>query len=215
MSIRLLIADDHKIVCLGLKTLLEKETDIKVIAEADNGRSAVKLCLDLLPDAVIMDISMPELNGIDAARQIIAKTPHVKVLILSIHMDKHFVAEALRAGVSGYVLKDSAFEELKTAIHTVLSGHVYLSPAITGVVVKDYVNSLIQNQNTISSMLTEREREVLQLLAEGQPTKQIALKLGVSVKTIETFRSNIMEKLDIHSIAEITKYAIREGLTTV
>lgn len=215
MSIRIMIADDHEIVRNGLRSLIEKELDMEVIAEADNGRSAVRLALELAPDVVIMDIAMPELNGIEATRQIISALPRIKVIALSMHADKRYVMEMLKAGASGYILKDNAYEELARAIRTALKNQTYLSPQVTETVIGDYVQLALTASGSAFSLLSAREREVLQLLAEGNSTAQIAERLGISVKTVETYRQHIIEKLDIRSIAELTKYAIREGLTSL
>jgi DNA-binding NarL/FixJ family response regulator len=215
MNIRIMIADDHEIVRNGLRSLIEKELDMEVIAEAGNGRDAVRIALELAPDVVIMDIAMPDLNGIEAARQIIAALPRIKVIALSMHADKRYVMEMLKAGASGYILKDSAFEELACAIRTTLKNRTYLSPSITEIVIGDYVQLALASNDTAFSLLSSREREVLQLLAEGKSTAQIAESLGISVKTVETYRQHIIEKLDIRSVAELTKYAIREGLTSL
>ncbi len=216
MSVRILLADDHKIMREGLKALLERQLDIQVMAEAENGLEAVRLTQKLKPDIVIMDIGMAELNGIEATRQIVAEVPGVKVIALSMHSDKRFVIEMLKAGAFGYLLKDSAPEELTSAIRAVAANQPYLSPKITDVVLKDYLSTLSQQtEPTAFTVLTAREREVLQLIAEGRATKQIASALRVSVKTIETHRQQMMEKLNIRSVAELTKYAIREGLTSL
>jgi len=215
MSIRIIIADDHKIVRNGLRSLIEKELDIEVIAEADNGRNAVRFALELAPDVVIMDIAMPDLNGIEATRQIIAALPVTKVIALSMHADKRYVMEMLKAGASGYVLKDNAYEELSSAIRTALGNRTYLSPQVAEIVIGDYVKLAQTANDSVFSLLSAREREVLQLLAEGKSTARIAESLYISVKTVETYRQHIMEKLNIRSIAELTKYAIREGLTSL
>jgi DNA-binding NarL/FixJ family response regulator len=215
MSTKVLIADDHKIVREGLKALIDKQESMQVVAEADNGLEAVRLARKLQPDVVIMDLGMPQMNGIEATREVTAHEPGIKVIALSMHSDKRFVLQMIKAGASGYVLKDSAFEELITAIKTVVSNQSYLSPKITDVVIKDYVQTLSKGDVSAFSVLTAREREVLQLLAEGRSTKEIAASLSVSVKTVETHRQQIMDKLDIHSVAELTKYAIREGLTSL
>ena len=216
MSIKILIADDHKITREGLCSMLEKEDDMEVVAEAEDGRSAVKLVHQTKPDVIIMDVSMPDLNGIVACRQVLAESDKVKVIGLSMHSDTLFIAEMLKSGASGYLLKDCAFEELARAIRAVHEGNSYLSPGISGVVIDDYLHRLSKEKITNSSdVLTERETEILQLLAEGKSTKQIALKLHMSVKTVETHRRQIMNKLDIHTVAELTKYAIRKGLTTL
>jgi DNA-binding NarL/FixJ family response regulator len=215
MSIRIIIADDHEIMREGLRAMIEKQPDMEIVAEAENGRTAVKLAREQKPDVFIMDVSMPDLNGIEATRQIVAEVPKVKVLALSMHSDSQFVSEMLTAGVSGYLLKDCAFEELTRAIYAVFKNQSYLSPSIAHTVIKDYVQQQSADESTASSILTAKEREVLQLIAEGHTTKQIASSLHVSVKTIETHRKKIMEKLNIHSVAELTKFAIRQGLTSL
>ena len=215
MTIRVLIADDHTIMRAGLRSLLEKEDQIEVVAEAENGRRAVQLAVEHEPDVVVMDVSMPDLNGIEATSQVLESLPEAKVIALSMHTDKRFVMGMLRAGASGYLLKDCASQELANAIVSVASNKKYLSPDIAGVVIEDSLYGVQQEGETVSSLLSPREREVLQLIAEGWSTKQIAAHLYVSVKTIETHRRQIMKKLDLHNIAELTKYAIREGLTSV
>ena len=215
MSIRILLADDHGIIREGLRALLAKQNGMEVVAEADNGRSAVQLAKKLPPTVAVIDVSMPDLNGFEATRQIVASVPGVKVLALSMHSDKRYVSEMLKAGASGYLLKDCAFEEVSHAIAAVLRGEVYLSPRIVGVVIADYLNQSAGQETTPDAALSAREREVLQLIAEGRTTKQIAVSLNVSPKTIETHRHQIMEKLDMHSVAELTKYAIRQGLTSL
>ena len=213
MSIRVLLSDDHQIMREGLRSLLEKEADMEVIAEAEDGRSTVELARKLRPQVVVMDITMPDLNGIEATRQITKEVPDVKVLALSIHSDRRFVMEMLRAGATGYLIKDCASEELVSAIRSVLRNQTYLGPSIADIVRRDYLRQVPKADTSISSILTAREREVLQLMAEGKTTKHIASCLDVSVKTIETHRQHIMAKLNLHSLAELTKYAIREGLT--
>ena len=216
MGIRVLIADDHKIMLAGLRSLLEKQTDIDVVAEAENGRKAVQVAQEKKPDVVVMDVSMPDLNGIEATKQIIESLPETNVIALSMHSDKRFVMGMLRAGASGYLLKDCASQELATAIRQVAGGKKYLSPEITGVVIDDFLlGAQIEEAATATSLLSPREREVLQLIAEGWSTKQIASHLYVSIKTIETHRRQLMKKLNLHNIADLTKYAIREGLTSI
>ncbi len=215
MKTKIVIADDHKIMREGLKALIEKQPDMEVAAEAQDGLTATKLARKLLPQVIIMDIGMPEMNGIDATRQIISENKEIKIIALSMHSDRRFVLEMLKAGASGYLLKDSAFEELVNAVHTVMSGQSYLSPRITDIVVKEYLYNLPKSESTVFTVLTAREREVLQLLAEGKSTKQIASTLNLSVKTVETHRQQIMDKLEIRTVAELTKYAIREGLTSL
>lgn len=213
MNIKILLADDHKIMREGLRALIEKQGDIAVIGEADDGRTTVRLARELLPDIVIMDINMPGMNGIEATRQIISRDSRTRVIALSVHSNKCFVSEMLNAGASGYLLKDCASSELVNAIRAVFSNRYYLSPEITNVMINDYKDMLLKEKLSVFSLLTQREREVLQLVTEGQTTKEIAQLLNVSVKTVETYRHQIMEKLDIHSIAELTKYAVKEGLT--
>jgi DNA-binding NarL/FixJ family response regulator len=215
MSIRVLIADDHKIMLAGLRSLLEKQTDFEVVGEADNGRKAVQMAQEKTPDVVVMDVSMPDLNGIEATMQIIESLPKTRVVALSMHSDKRFVMGMLRAGASGYLLKDCASQELANAIVQVAGGKKYLSPEITGVVIDDFLLGGSAEEVAAASPLSPREREVLQLIAEGWSTKQIASHLYVSIKTIETHRRQIMRKLDLHAIADLTKYAIREGLTSI
>jgi DNA-binding NarL/FixJ family response regulator len=213
MPTKVLLVDDHAIIRQGLSSLLEKQPDIEVVGGVEDGRQAIDTVRRLNPDLVIMDISMPNLNGIDATRKIAEEIGNVKIIALSIHSSKRFVAEMLKAGASGYILKDCLFDELIEAIRTVLGGGIYLSPKITGIVIDDYVQRLSKQYQHNGPVLSDREREVLQLLAEGKSTKQIALSLHVSAKTIESNRRNIMEKLRINSVAELTKYAIREGIT--
>ncbi len=215
MKTRIIIADDHMIVRQGLATLLAKEPDMEVVAEAENGREVVQLVKDLRPDVVIMDVNMPDLNGIEATRQVLAAFPETKIIALSMHADRRFVVNMLKAGSSGYLLKDCAFEELAAAIRLVMANKTYLSPGVSNVVIQDYVQGMSAPRSSAFTMLTPREREVLQLMAEGKPTGQIAEQLHISVKTVETHRQQIMHKLGIHSIAELTKYAIREGLTSL
>lgn len=214
-QIKVIIADDHRIVIEGLKVLLQKQNNIEVVGEAENGRSAVALAINLKPEVVIMDIGMPDMNGIAATRDILDREPDIKVLTLSMHSDKRFVSKALREGVSGYMLKECASTELVEAINTVVSGKTYLSPQIADIVIGDYRKQLIDKEFSADSVLTKKEREILQLFAEGRTTKEIAYSLNVSIKTVETHRSRIMEKLEIRSIAELTKFAVREGLTSL
>lgn len=214
MHCRVLISEDHTLLREGLKSLLQK-TGIEVAAEAADGRTAVQLAKKVSPDVVILDISMPVLNGIEATQQISREVPQAKVIVMSMHSESHFVLGALRAGASGYLLKDAAFEELLVAVTSVLKGQIYLSPAIAGVVVKASARPTSSKREFLRRKTSTREREVLQLLVEGKSTKEIASTLYVSVKTIETHRKQIMDKLKLYSIAELTKYAIREGITTV
>ncbi len=213
MSTKIILADDHKIMREGLRTLLEKQPDLEIIAEASNGRETVRLANELSPDLIVMDTVMPDLNGIEATRQIVSKRPNIKIIALSMHSDRQFVIEMLKAGAMGYMLKECAFEELVYAINSVVNNQIYLSPKITTIVLKEYMRSSEKEKPSVFSVLSNREREVLQLISEGKSTKDIAHHLNVSIKTIETHRQQIMNKLKIHSIAELTKYAIREGLT--
>jgi len=215
MSIRILLADDHKIVRDGLQALIAKEADMEVVAEGATGRDAVAQAASIRPDVAVLDISMPDLNGIEATRQILAQTPGARIIALSMHADRRFVMEMLRAGAVGYLLKDSTFEELARAIRAVAAGQIYLSPGITGVVVQDYLTPAAAGERGAYAALTGREREVLQLLAEGRSTKEAALRLHVSDKTIESHRRQIMIKSKVRSVAELTKYAIREGITSL
>ena len=215
MSIRVLLADDHNMFRQGLRALLEKEPGLSVVAEAEDGREALDLVTKMKPDVVVMDVGMPNLNGIEATRRVAETVPETNVLALSTHSDKRFVREMFSAGASGYLLKDSAFQELALAIRTVADDRTYLSPGVTGAVIQDFVEHRKGGDASVFSLLTARQREVLQLTAEGKTTKDIAAQLQVSVKTIESHRQKIMAKLDVHSIAELTKYAVREGLTSI
>ncbi len=213
VKIKVALADDHKIVRDGLRSLLENQKDIKVVAEATDGVEIVQYAKELSPDIIVMDINMSNLNGIDATRQITQDSPQIKVLPLSMYSDKHFVMEMLKAGASGYMLKDGAFQELINAIHVVISGNIYLSPCIASIILDGSLDGTSKGIVSAFSVLTEREREVLRLLADGKTTKQAANILSLSAKTIESHRKKIMDKLKIYSVAELTKYAVREGLT--
>lgn len=212
---KILLADNHRLFCDGLRMLLAQEPGIEVVGEADNGRVAVQLTRELSPDIVIMDIGMPELNGMEATRQIVTEMPNTKVVAVSMYANRQFVAGMLSAGASGYVVKDSAFTELLQAIHVIGNGGRYLSADIVGVIVDDYVQRVASSQDSALERLSEREREVLQLMAEGHSTADIAGRLHVSRKTVETHRKHIMLKLEVRSVAELTKFAIREGLTSL
>ena len=215
MSTRILLADDHQIFREGLASLLDRQPEMEVIQQASDGLQAVSFTRDLNPDVVVMDLTMPGMNGIEATRLITNEVPGVKVLCLSVHGDTQFISSVLDAGASGYLLKDCAFEELVTAIHTVMGNQIYLSPGIAGTLVDDYKARRPESVPSAFSQLTEREREIVQLLAEGQSTKEIAERLCLSVKTVGTHREHLMAKLHLHSLAQLTKYAIREGLTSV
>lgn len=215
-AIKILLADDHKIVREGLRNLIEKHhPEMEVVAEAEDGRTAVQLSGKIHPQVVLMDIAMPGLNGIDATRQIMTDSPNTRVIALSMHSDRHFVIEMFKAGAAGYLLKDCAFEELIQAIRTVNDKRSYLSAHLADAMIKDYVKIFPEKNHSVFTVLTAREREVLQLLAEGKSTRDVASSLNVSAKTIETYRQQIMKKLDIHNIAALTKYAIRVGLTSL
>ncbi|MCF7958211.1 MAG: response regulator transcription factor [Phycisphaerae bacterium] len=213
MNVRIVLVDDHNIIRDGLKSMLEKQSNIEVVAEANNGRNAVDIVRQTLPNIVVMDVGMPELNGIDATCQILSEFPKIKILALSMHSDKQFVLAMLKSGASGYLLKNCAFNELIQAIETISDNKIYLSPSIANLVLEELVTE--KKDLHPPTNLTSREREVLQLLTEGKTTKQIAMSLHISASTVETHRRQTMEKLDLHNIAELTKYAIREGLTTL
>ncbi len=213
MSIRVLLVDDHRIVLEGLNLILARESDLEVVAEAGDGATGVALAAELVPDVVVMDISMGGMNGIEATRRISAASPLVKVLTLSMVTDRAYVVEALKAGAKGYLVKECAAEELSGAIRAISQGNPYLSPQITELVVRDYMQSATEERSTGNRRLSAREREVLQAIADGRSTKEIAYDFGVSIKTVETQRLNIMKKLDLYSVAELTKYAVREGLS--
>ena len=215
MSIRIVMAEDHRMFREGLRHLLEKEKDFTIVGEAENGRTAVKLVEELSPDVILMDVNMKDLNGIEATRQIVAKFPLVKVIGLSMYSERQFVTEMLLAGAKGYLLKDSAIEELVFGIRQVVNRNVYLSPSIATVVIEEFTLGIKKDRSPVFATLTPREREVLQMLAEGKSTKEIAFSLGVSGKTVETFRQQLMSKLNINTLAGLVKFAIREGLTSL
>ncbi len=214
-TITVVLTDDHMIIRDGLRALLERQPDMEVVAEADNGRTALKHVKELSPDVVIMDIGMRELNGIDATRQIVKISPGVKVLALSMYSDKRFIKGMLKAGASGYMLKDSAFKELIDAIRVIVDNKTYISPSIASIVMNDYLGNSPEKDGSTRSLLTSRELEVLQLLAEGKSTKRIALSLDLSIKTIESHRNRVMQKIDVSNIADLTKYALREGIISL
>lgn len=217
-EIRLMIADDHTIVRQGLKKLLEEETGVEVVGEAVDGRDAVTKAMDLMPDIIIMDLSMPGLHGLEATRQITKRLPKSKVIILSMHKNDAYVQQALRAGASGYILKDSASEEVLGAIRSVSRGDSFLSPAISRVLIDDYLRLCSPGgggPRSLYEKLTVREREIFQLLAEGNRNQQIADQLHVSIKTVETHRAHIMDKLNLNNIAELVKCAIEVGIVQI
>jgi len=210
---RILLADDHTLVRQGLRRILEEQPGWRVVAEAGNGLEAVTLAAELEPDIVILDIGMPRLNGLEAARQITKKAPEARVLILSMHADEVHITKAVEAGAAGYLVKDSADSELVKAVTATAEGKSYFSPAAAAVLLAEYRRTLAQRGVTDRyELLSDREREVLQLMAEGRSTKAIAAELGVSPATIETHRAHVFEKLDLHSVAEAVLYAVRRGL---
>ena len=206
--IRILLADDHAVVRQGFKMILGAQADMEIVGEAGNGREAVELAEQLQPDMVVMDVAMPELNGIEATRRLAAILPHTRVLALSMHKDSVYVREILRAGARGYLLKDSVAADLVAAVRAVAGGEGYLSPAVSDAVLDDYRRHVT---NPID-LLTSREREVLQMLAEGKTNKEIAVVLNLSVYTVDAHRGRIMEKLNLHSINELVRFAVRNGL---
>ncbi|MDX9788261.1 MAG: response regulator transcription factor [Desulfobacterales bacterium] len=214
MRLRILLADDHEIVREGLRSLIKGQPYMEVVAEAETGREAVLLARRHRPDVIIMDIGMPDLNGMDATILCIEAVPEVKVIALSMHSDTNYVLGMLKAGAKGFILKEGAFKELIQAIRVAEDNQIYLSPKVTGVIVSDCIPHVPPEMTPSTKDLTVKEREVLQMIAEGHPTRRIAEALNVSVKTVEARRKCIMEKLGLHSVAELTKYAIRVGLTT-
>jgi DNA-binding NarL/FixJ family response regulator len=213
---RILLVEDHALVRSGIRSLLERSSEIRVIGEAGDGRTALLLCKELAPDIVLADVEMRGLNGIETTRQICADNEHTKVIMLSMHSDRQYVLESLRAGASGYVLKDAAVEELLSAIQWVVAGRRYLSPPLADLVVDDYVlRAAGKNVSTELDKLSAREREILQLVAEGNSSVAIATKLHISVRTVDTHRFSVMNKLEIRSIAGLTKFAIVHGLTSL
>lgn len=215
MSVRVLLVDDHKMMREGLGALLARDKDLEVVGAAPDGRTALDLVRDLAPDVVVMDIGMPDLNGVDATRKIKADHQGVKVIALSMYSDKTHVLHMLQAGAAGYVLKMSAPEELSHAVHEVSAGHTYVSPELAVFVEQGPTGPAAKNDGSAFSLLGAREREVLQLVAEGKTSAETAKDLSISIKTVETHRRNIARKLGLHSTAELTKYAVREGLTTL
>lgn len=211
----IVLVDDHQIVRQGLRVLLEQQADFQVVGEAGDGLSALKMVGQLTPDIVIMDIGMPQMNGIDATRQLVAQYPEIKVIALSMHADGGFIHEILAAGAMGYLLKESAYEELVNAIRTVLTGRVYVSEKIANLIVDRYIHRLQHERESKSAALSSREREVWVLLANGYSSHRIADELHLSVRTVETYRKNVMDKLEVHSVADLTKLALREGVITL
>jgi len=214
MAVNIILADDHTLFREGLVSILNDELGFKVVAQAENGREVVKMVRKMDVDVVVMDIAMPGLNGIEATTQVLHDKPGVKVIALSMHSDRHFITGMLKAGAKGYLLKDCAGSELIQAVREVLLDRYYISEEISTSVLNDYVGKLVEESNEVSE-LTSREREVLQLIAEGKATQEIADTLFISVKTVEAHRVKIKAKLKLNSIPELTKYAIREGLTSL
>jgi len=213
MSIRVLLADDHRIFRDGLRPLLDEHPQLSVVGEAETGLEVLERVRELAPQVVVLDISMPGMNGIEVCRHLAADHPDVRVIMLSMHSDRRYVQEALRAGARGYVLKDAGFDELRNGVLAVAEGRLHLSAAVGDQVLQGYLEHMDDDDAGVFSVLSAREREVLQMLAEGLTTKDIAGRLNLSAKTVESHRKAVMDKLEIRSVAELTKYAIREGLT--
>jgi len=216
MAIRIALCDDHQIIREGLRSLLEKQNDMSVVGEGINGLDAIRLARDNKPEIMVLDIAMPDLNGIAATRRIVEDFPKIKVLALSMHSDHHFVTEMLEAGASGYMLKDSAFSELTNAIRTIAAGGLFISPRLAGNVLEAFSNRIKPARKARRKVeLSERESEILQMISEGKSSKDISGKLNISIKTVETHRQHIMRKVGSHNVAALTKFAIREGLTSL
>lgn len=213
MITRVLLADDHVLVRTGIRMLLQGVDGFEVVGEASDGRQAVELALKLRPRIVLMDISMQNLNGLEATAQLRREAPQISVIILSMSADETHVMQALRSGANGYLLKDATPEELKLALDSVMRGDTYLTPRVSKQVVEGYVGRLSEGETTLD-VLTPRQREILQLIAEGQGTKEIAFKLGLSIKTVETHRAQIMDRLQIRDVPGLTRFAIRSGLVS-
>lgn len=211
--IKVLLAEDHTIVRKGIRSLLDDEAAIEVVGEAENGRDAVAKTEELLPDVVLMDYTMPILNGLEATRQIKKRFPDVKIVILTMHTDEEYVFQFLQAGAAGYLVKQTAPKELMSAIQTVYQGESYLSPSVSKMVIEEFVRQTQATQvESNYEKLTDREREILQLIAEGFSSKDIATQLHISLKTVGVHRTNLMNKLDIHSVPDLVRYAIRKGI---
>ena len=213
MSIRILIADDHQMTREGLASLLGQVAEVEVVAQAGNGMEALKLARQLGPDLVIMDVAMPDLNGMEATRAIVGHCPGTRVIGLSMHAERQFVVGMLKAGAAGYLLKDCAFSELAQAIQVVQRGGTYLTPAVSATVVEAMQNPTLESQNELTDKLTVREREILQLISEAKTSQEIASLLNLSVKTVHTHRRNILAKLKAKNLSELTRIAIREGIS--
>lgn len=215
MAIKILIVDDHKMMREGLRALLEKQPDMEVVGEAGDGMTAIRLVHELGPDIVVMDVCMDGMDGIDATRRIVNETGNTRVVVLSMYLRNSFVRETLKAGALAYVLKEYAFTNLVDAIKSAMADKIYLCPEVASIAIDSYVHDHLKTDAPSNKILTNREREILKLLAEGKPSKEIALILNVSAKTIDASRRRVMQKLDIQSIAELVKYAIKEGLTSL
>lgn len=215
MAVKVLIADDHKIVREGLCAMFATQTGMEVVGEAADGVAAIRIARELRPDVVIIDVNMPNMDGIDAAQRLLKELPETKIIALSIYAKKAFVTKMLDVGASGYVLKGVAFSELAEAVNTVMTGQVYLCATATTVLVDEYVDRSGKGRSTLAARLTDRELTILEHLAEGKPSKEIALLLDISVQAVDATRRRIMQKLDIESLAELIKYAIRQGLTSI
>jgi len=215
MSTKILIVDDHEIMREGLRSLIDKEPDMEVAGEASNGAEAVQMSKELVPDVVIMDVNMPDMDGIEATGNICKQNPEIKVVVLSMYSNKQFLVDMIRAGASAYLLKEQAFKELIAAIHTVLKNEMYLCAKITSLVVEDFKTRVIESEESTSPILNKKEFKVLQLLAEGKSSKQIALSLNKSPKTIDAYRRQIMQKLGTNRLADLIKYALQEGLISL
>jgi two-component system response regulator NreC len=213
MPIRILLADDHTVMRNGLRLLLERQPDLRVVGEAADGREAVDLAESTKPDVVVMDIAMPHLNGVEAARQITTRSPHTAIAILSMHSDESYVIRSLKAGARAYLLKDSAEADLIAAIQAIMKGHSFFSPAVRKILKEDYMRQLDEmGAEDTYELLTTREREVLQLVAEGKSNKDVANLLNLSLYTVETHRTHILQKLNLHSVPELILYAVRKGI---
>lgn len=215
MTTKIILADDHVMFRQGLAVMLNEHPDMDVIGEAEDGATIIKLSLELKPDLVVMDVSMPGINGIDAARKIIPQLPNIKIIALSTYLKKAFIIEMLKAGASGYVLKEQAFDELVEAINTVMSGETYLSSKASSILVDDYIQMYNGRSQPEQQGLTPREYEVLKLLAEGKTSKEIAMLSNISVQAVDAIRRRLMQKLNIANFADLIKYAIRKGLTSL
>jgi DNA-binding NarL/FixJ family response regulator len=212
-AVRILLADDHTVIRQGLRLLLEREPAFRVVGEASDGRQAIALAEQLEPDVLVLDLAMPNLNGIEAARQIMASNPDIAIVILSMHSDESYVIRALKAGARAYLLKDSAEGDLIAAIHAITDGKSFFSPAISRILVEDYMRQLEQKHvEDTYELLTAREREILQLLAEGKTNKEVASMLNLSIYTVETHRTHVLQKLNLHNVPELILYAVRKGI---